>query len=66
LYGRGAPGYQMPERMLEGFLYEINTPHLVEQATEENKEKMKVDHVLMGGDGPPEHGDFHQVVVELF
>lgn len=35
-------------------LYEINTPHLVEQATEENKEKMKVDHVLMVGDGPPE------------
>lgn len=34
-------------------LYEINTPHLVEQATEENKEKMKVDH-LMVGEVPPE------------
>ncbi|CAI7642657.1 unnamed protein product [Penicillium crustosum] len=34
-------------------LYEINTPHLVEQATEENKEKMKVDH-LMAGEVPPE------------
>ncbi|KAJ5188630.1 Tetratricopeptide-like helical [Penicillium cf. griseofulvum] len=35
-------------------LYEINTPHLVEQPTEENKEKMKVDHLLMAGDGLPE------------
>lgn len=35
-------------------LYEINTPHLVEQPTEENKEKMKVDHVLTLGDGLPE------------
>jgi hypothetical protein len=35
-------------------LYEINAPHLVEQATDENKEKMKVDHLLMLGDGPTE------------
>lgn len=35
-------------------LYEVNTPHLVEQATEENKEKMKVDHLLMVGEVPPE------------
>ncbi|KAJ5944140.1 hypothetical protein N7516_004308 [Penicillium verrucosum] len=34
-------------------LYDINTPHLVEQATEENKEKMKVDN-LMAGEVPPE------------
>lgn len=35
-------------------LYEINMPHLIEQATDENKEKMKVDHVLMVGEGVPE------------
>lgn len=28
-------------------LYEINMTHVMEQATEENKEKMKVDHLLM-------------------
>ncbi|KAJ5773955.1 Tetratricopeptide-like helical [Penicillium paradoxum] len=32
-------------------LYEINMPHLVEQATDETKEKMKVDHMLMVGEG---------------
>ncbi|PYH93656.1 hypothetical protein BO71DRAFT_354916 [Aspergillus ellipticus CBS 707.79] len=32
-------------------LYEINMPHVIEQANEENKEKMKVDHLLMGSDG---------------
>lgn len=32
-------------------LYEINMPHLIEQATDEGKEKMKLDHLLMGGDG---------------
>ncbi|KAJ5155873.1 Tetratricopeptide-like helical [Penicillium capsulatum] len=31
-------------------LYEVNMPQLVEQANEENKEKMKVDHLLMAGD----------------
>jgi hypothetical protein len=35
-------------------LYEINIPHLVEQANDENKEKMKVDHLLMVGEGPTE------------
>ncbi|QQK41148.1 Tetratricopeptide-like helical [Penicillium digitatum] len=34
-------------------LYEINTPHLVEQQTEENKEILKVDHLLMVGEGLP-------------
>jgi hypothetical protein len=32
-------------------LYEINIPHLVEQATAENKEKMKLDNLLMTGEG---------------
>jgi hypothetical protein len=32
-------------------LYEVNIPHFVEQVNEENKEKMKVDHVLMTNDG---------------
>ncbi|GAD96749.1 histone transcription regulator 3 [Paecilomyces variotii No. 5] len=32
-------------------LYEVNVPHFVEQANEESKEKMKVDHVLMTTDG---------------
>ncbi|RAK98284.1 putative transcriptional corepressor of histone genes (Hir3) [Aspergillus ibericus CBS 121593] len=32
-------------------LYEINMPQVIEQANEENKEKMKVDHLLMGSDG---------------
>ncbi|KAJ5918714.1 Tetratricopeptide-like helical [Penicillium verhagenii] len=32
-------------------VYELNVSLLVEPATEENKEKMKVDHVLMTGDG---------------
>ncbi|KAJ5352648.1 Tetratricopeptide-like helical [Penicillium brevicompactum] len=32
-------------------VYEINISHLVEQVTDENKEKMRVDHLLMGGDG---------------
>ncbi|KAJ5541245.1 hypothetical protein N7494_006321 [Penicillium frequentans] len=31
-------------------VYELNTPLLVEQANEENKEKMKVDHLLMAGE----------------
>ncbi|KAJ5130462.1 Tetratricopeptide-like helical [Penicillium bovifimosum] len=31
-------------------LYEINTPALVEQATDENKEKMKLDNLLMTGE----------------
>ncbi|CAG8233081.1 unnamed protein product [Penicillium salamii] len=31
-------------------LYEINISHLVEQVPDENKEKMKVDHLLMGAD----------------
>ncbi|KAJ5736030.1 Tetratricopeptide-like helical [Penicillium malachiteum] len=31
-------------------VYEVNMPLLVEQVTEENKEKMKVDHLLMTGD----------------
>ncbi|KAF5866334.1 Histone transcription regulator 3 [Aspergillus alliaceus] len=32
-------------------LYEVNMPNVIEQANEENKEKMKVDHLLMGSDG---------------
>lgn len=32
-------------------LYEMNIHHFVEQAKEESKEKMKVDHVLMTNDG---------------
>ncbi|KAF7586614.1 Histone transcription regulator 3 [Aspergillus hancockii] len=32
-------------------LYEVNMPHVLEQANEENKEKMKVDHLLMASDG---------------
>lgn len=35
-------------------LYEVNIPLLNEQVNEENKEKMKVDHLLMAGDGPPD------------
>lgn len=35
-------------------LYEINIVYLVEQVTDENKEKMKVDHLLMGVDGTQE------------
>jgi hypothetical protein len=35
-------------------LYEMNIPHLAQQVTEENKEKMKVDHLLMVGDGSTE------------
>ena len=35
-------------------LYEINVPHLVEETNDENKEKMKVDHLLMVGEGPTE------------
>ncbi|KAJ5105866.1 Tetratricopeptide-like helical [Penicillium alfredii] len=34
-------------------VYEMNMPLLVEQANEANKEKMKVDHLLMPGDGGP-------------
>ncbi|KAL4781852.1 hypothetical protein BJX76DRAFT_312146 [Aspergillus varians] len=32
-------------------LYEVNMPHVIEQVNEENKEKMKVDHILMTTDG---------------
>jgi hypothetical protein len=32
-------------------LYEINMPQVLEQANAENKEKMKVDHLLMASDG---------------
>ncbi|KAF9893105.1 Histone transcription regulator 3 [Aspergillus nanangensis] len=32
-------------------LYEVNMPQVLEQANEENKEKMKVDHLLMASDG---------------
>ncbi|KAH8424106.1 putative transcriptional corepressor of histone genes (Hir3) [Aspergillus melleus] len=32
-------------------LYEVNMPQVLEQANEEHKEKMKVDHLLMGSDG---------------
>lgn len=32
-------------------LYELNMPRLIEQPNEENKEKIKVDHLLMTGDG---------------
>ncbi|KAL3453353.1 hypothetical protein BJX65DRAFT_263677 [Aspergillus insuetus] len=33
-------------------LYEVNMPQVMEQVNEENKEKMKVDHILMTTDGP--------------
>ncbi|KAJ5643647.1 Tetratricopeptide-like helical [Penicillium longicatenatum] len=32
-------------------VYELNIPLLIEQVNEENKEKMKVDHLLMAGEG---------------
>ncbi|KAL4921920.1 hypothetical protein BDW62DRAFT_98682 [Aspergillus aurantiobrunneus] len=32
-------------------LYEVNMPQVIEQVNEENKEKMKVDHILMTTDG---------------
>ncbi|KAL4765407.1 putative transcriptional corepressor of histone genes (Hir3) [Aspergillus foveolatus] len=32
-------------------IYEVNLPILLEQVNEENKEKMKVDHILMTADG---------------
>ncbi|KAL4810020.1 hypothetical protein BDV18DRAFT_51871 [Aspergillus unguis] len=32
-------------------IYEVNMPHIMEQLNEENKEKMKVDHILMTTDG---------------
>lgn len=35
-------------------VYEVNMPQLIEQANEENKEKMKVDHLLMTGDATTE------------
>ncbi|KAJ5692853.1 hypothetical protein N7462_002276 [Penicillium macrosclerotiorum] len=35
-------------------LYEVNAPRLIEQVNEENKEKMKVDHLLMTGEGTTE------------
>ncbi|KAJ5174633.1 Histone transcription regulator 3 [Penicillium canariense] len=35
-------------------VYELNMPLLIEQVNEENKEKMKVDHLLMAGDGNTE------------
>ncbi|KAJ6166870.1 hypothetical protein N7470_002317 [Penicillium chermesinum] len=35
-------------------VYELNIPLLNEQVSEENKEKMKVDHLLMAGDAPTE------------
>jgi hypothetical protein len=35
-------------------LYEVNMPQVLEQANEENKEKMKVDHLLMASDGAGE------------
>lgn len=35
-------------------VYEVNMPLLIEQANEENKEKMKVDHLLMTGDATTE------------
>lgn len=35
-------------------VYELNMPLLIEQVNEENKEKMKVDHLLMTGDGNTE------------
>lgn len=37
-------------------LYELNLPHVIEQASEENKEKMKVDHLMNldgAADAPP-------------
>lgn len=40
-------------------LYELNLPHVIEQASEENKEKMKVDHLMnLDGvaDAPPVPG----------
>jgi hypothetical protein len=33
-------------------LYEINVPRFIEQANEENRERMKVDHLLMASDVP--------------
>lgn len=35
-------------------VYELNMAQLIEQVNEENKEKMKVDHLLMTGDGTAE------------
>lgn len=35
-------------------VYELNMPLLIEQVNEENKEKMKVDHLLMTGDATTE------------
>ena len=35
-------------------VYELNMVQLIEQVNEENKEKMKVDHLLMAGDGAAE------------
>lgn len=35
-------------------IYELNMPQLIEQVNEENKEKMKVDHLLMAGDATTE------------
>ncbi|KAJ5137265.1 hypothetical protein N7526_003498 [Penicillium atrosanguineum] len=35
-------------------IYELNMPQLTEQVNDENKEKMKVDHLLMGGDATTE------------
>jgi hypothetical protein len=35
-------------------VYELNMPQLIEQVNEENKEKMKVDHLLMAGDATTE------------
>jgi hypothetical protein len=35
-------------------VYELNMPLLIEQVNEENKEKMKVDHLLMTGDANTE------------
>ncbi|KAF7719747.1 Uncharacterized protein PECH_005692 [Penicillium ucsense] len=35
-------------------IYELNLPSLNDQANEEKKEKMKVDHLLMAGDGSAE------------
>lgn len=33
-------------------LYEANVPRFIEQASEENRERMKVDHLLMANDAP--------------
>jgi hypothetical protein len=35
-------------------IYQLNMPQLIEQVNEENKEKMKVDHLLMTGEGTTE------------